>query len=522
MRVQAGEGLREGADAGDDLLKGADEDADAAADLDADADFRRGLDAFLTKAGYATTWRVEQVLKVSDFETTELVTGEPELGRAGRYVRKRIDASSGAGSAYRALWDAQREGRCPVCVPRLVELGSVGDELTVVMEFVEGATVDRLVAALGSGESTAGVVMPALCEAVAQLHECFDPPLIHRDLKPSNVIMRDGSPVIIDFGSARQWRDGAEADTAHFLTRCYAPPEQFGFGQTDVRSDVYALGKMLYFCVTGQNPPNVCDAAACEKAGLGREIAEIVCRACAFDPGVRYGSARELGEAVARVVAGLRHPAAAGLLTMRRPAAAEHTPAGHAMPLERLATAGHAAAERLATAGQPAPAKCSAAGHDPQAQSGNVDRASTGSAAPTTAPAAASARATAAASEPSQHPSSSSIRPRPRLVHWLCCTWNLLLLVDYAVIVMGSIWAIAAPNAHDALLPLWFRVFEYVGVGMVSTGAVIYLLMNKRALRESVPALAQAGSRRWLVFALAAVTVGVGIPMLMGMAAGLI
>ena len=51
-------------------------------------------------------------------------------------------------------------------------------------------------------------------------------------------------PVLIDFGIARVWREGEEADTTHFGTRSYAPPEQYGFGQTDVRSDVYALGML--------------------------------------------------------------------------------------------------------------------------------------------------------------------------------------------------------------------------------------------------------------------------------------
>lgn len=87
-------------------------------------------------------------------------------------------------------------------------------------------------------------------------------PVIHRDLKPSNIIvsgvryaadagMTFSSLVIIDLGIARVWRDGADADTVKFGTRSYAPPEQFGFGQTSVRSDIYALGALLFFCLTG-------------------------------------------------------------------------------------------------------------------------------------------------------------------------------------------------------------------------------------------------------------------------------
>lgn len=66
---------------------------------------------------------------------------------------------------------------------------------------------------------------------------------------------------IIDFGIARAFREGAAGDTAHFGTRCYAPPEQFGYGQTDERSDVYALGMLLYYLLAERDPsPSVAAA----------------------------------------------------------------------------------------------------------------------------------------------------------------------------------------------------------------------------------------------------------------------
>ena len=88
--------------------------------------FQRELDAFVARSAQATTWRVERLLKQSDFETTELVEGEPRGSAPGRYIRKRIDMVVGAGAVYHALWDAQRTGKCPACVPRLIELGVQG------------------------------------------------------------------------------------------------------------------------------------------------------------------------------------------------------------------------------------------------------------------------------------------------------------------------------------------------------------------------------------------------------------
>lgn len=275
--------------------------------------FRRELDSFLDRAGDATTWRPERVVKQSDFETTEFVLGAPRGSRPGRYVRKVIDTGSGAGAAYEELWAAQGRGVSLPCAPRLVECERRGGSLTVVMEYVDGCTVDAVVASLGAGPDVAARVMPALCRSVQELHTRLPAPLIHRDLKPSNVIMRDGDAVIIDFGCARTWRAGAESDTTHFLTRCYAPPEQFGFGQTDERTDVYALGKILYYCLTGEQPPNLCDEDACSGFGVDPSLARVVARACSFDLGARYGSAAELGQAIEEALSPrIQAPAAAG------------------------------------------------------------------------------------------------------------------------------------------------------------------------------------------------------------------
>ena len=86
-----------------------------------DGAFRHELEVFLSRASEATTWHVERVIKQSDFETTELVRGCPGAGRAGRYIRKTIDASSGVGGAYEELWRAQEQGMSLAYVPRLIE-----------------------------------------------------------------------------------------------------------------------------------------------------------------------------------------------------------------------------------------------------------------------------------------------------------------------------------------------------------------------------------------------------------------
>ena len=82
------------------------------------------------------------------------------------------------------------------------------------------------------------------------------PAIIYRDLKPGNIMLRpDGTITLIDFGTAREYKEQNTSDTSYLGTRGYAAPEQFGgMGQTDARTDIYCLGATLYHLVTGHNP----------------------------------------------------------------------------------------------------------------------------------------------------------------------------------------------------------------------------------------------------------------------------
>ena len=89
------------------------------------------------------SYRVDRVLKHSDVETTELVYFEGSGGGSlGPFVRKRIDASAQIGGAYERLFAAQHAGRRYEHLPRIVDCRRVGDELCVVMEYIEGPAID--------------------------------------------------------------------------------------------------------------------------------------------------------------------------------------------------------------------------------------------------------------------------------------------------------------------------------------------------------------------------------------------
>lgn len=281
-----------------------------------DDELTAALAEHLASLGRDDSYRVERVLKRSSVETTELVYFEGTGGGSlGPFVRKRIDASAQIGGAYERLFASQRAGRRFEHLPRIVDCRRVGDELNVVMEYIEGETLGALVDRLGATPDYARELYPALCDAVGELHAGFamagetSAPVIHRDLKPSNIIVTganytsdDGltfsSLVIIDLGIARVWRDGADADTVKFGTRPYAPPEQYGFGQTSVRSDVYALGALLFFCLTGVDPkPGLDMREQCEARGIPTPLADAVCMSMALDPAKRFASAEALGRA---------------------------------------------------------------------------------------------------------------------------------------------------------------------------------------------------------------------------------
>ncbi len=123
----------------------------------------------------------------------------------------------------------------------------------LVMEFIQGQTLLQLLRGKGplSWAQTAGIGME-LCQVLAYLHEERPVPIIHRDLKPSNVMLDGNGRVrLIDFGTARHYSQGAEADTVRLGTLGFASPEQLVGRQTDARTDLYALGAVLHFLLEG-------------------------------------------------------------------------------------------------------------------------------------------------------------------------------------------------------------------------------------------------------------------------------
>ena len=141
-------------------------------------------------------------------------------------------------------------------LPSIVDVIEEDGRFLIVMDYVEGNTLEKALRLLGPQPQEYVVEWGIqLCDVLGYLHT-RKPPIIYRDLKPGNVMLRpNGTITLIDFGTAREYKEANLGDTSYLGTRGYAAPEQFGgMGQTDARTDIYCLGTTMYHLVTGHNP----------------------------------------------------------------------------------------------------------------------------------------------------------------------------------------------------------------------------------------------------------------------------
>lgn len=139
-------------------------------------------------------------------------------------------------------------------LPRIVDIIDNGVTIYVVMDYIEGESLDKILNEYGAQpeERVVGWAKQ-LCDALSYLHS-QKPPIIYRDMKPANIMLKpEGNIKIIDFGIAREYKEQNLADTTVLGTKGYAPPEQYS-GQTDARSDIFALGMTMHHLLTGVDP----------------------------------------------------------------------------------------------------------------------------------------------------------------------------------------------------------------------------------------------------------------------------
>ncbi len=180
-------------------------------------------------------------------------------------------------------------------IPGIADVIDDGDRLLIVMDYVEGRSLDIRLAEQGA-QSEEKVLEWAkqLCAALIYLHN-RNPPVIYRDLKPANVIVKpDGMVSLIDFGAAREYRPQRMKDTVSLGTRGYAAPEQYEEnGLSDVRTDIYCLGVMLFQLLTGESPHSLRPIRQCNSA-FSAGLEEIIRKCTQVRKEERYQSCAEL------------------------------------------------------------------------------------------------------------------------------------------------------------------------------------------------------------------------------------
>lgn len=184
-------------------------------------------------------------------------------------------------------------------LPRIVSVIDEPGSLCVVMDYIEGESLDSILKLYG--EQPEEVVVSwtlEICDVLDYLHH-QNPPIIYRDMKPSNVMLsQEGHIKIIDFGIAREYND--RLDTLPLGTRGFASPEHFS-QKTDARSDVYTVGVTMYQLLTGKNPaepPYKMLPLREVNPALSTGLEKIITKATMPNPDDRYQSIQEMANAI--------------------------------------------------------------------------------------------------------------------------------------------------------------------------------------------------------------------------------
>lgn len=184
-------------------------------------------------------------------------------------------------------------------LPSIIDVIDRDDTFLIVMDYIEGKSLDHWLKKDGAQPQEKVVEWAKqICDVLGYLHS-RKPPIIYRDLKPANVMLKpDGQIMIIDFGTAREFKETSIEDTSCLGTQGYAAPEQYGgHGQTDARTDIYTLGATMYYLLTGHNPslpPYEMYPIRRWNPALSSGLEKIVLKCTQRNPNDRYQNCAEL------------------------------------------------------------------------------------------------------------------------------------------------------------------------------------------------------------------------------------
>ena len=244
-------------------------------------------------------WTVYECLKESEDSSTFLVketaTGILCVLKWGR--NRQTEFLRNEMEIMKKMADRKLSG-----IPKTYRIFEENGEVYLVREYIEGMSLAQMVLQKG-GISEAEIcrISRKICQTAEQFQNP-DEPMIHRDIKPENIVVTPGGEVVfIDFGTMRSYKKDGSRDTFVVGTRGTAAPEQYGYTQTDQRTDVYAIGQTMLYMVSESYEMNQLSECA-----VSQRMKKIIEKACSFEPDKRYGDAAQLRRAVEKCQANNR------------------------------------------------------------------------------------------------------------------------------------------------------------------------------------------------------------------------
>ena len=466
------------------------------------------LDNQLASLHKDSSFEVIKTYKDNQQEKTQKVmlkNAQSEL--CGPFIRKEFCKTSGRGNIYKRLWEMQNNKSSEVFakkIPKLIDYYEYGDLQVCILEFVKGETLENYIV---NNDLILGDIVELfakICEALNCLHNALEIPIIHRDIKPTNIIVSkvrgasadnggnnkgsirnvespescnnsktEGSNynvTLIDFGIARFSKSDAVHDTAQLGTPSFAPPEQYGFGQTCIESDIYALGMVAYFMLTKKISQSPLRENKCFKQEVSKYFQPVLLKATAFDPAARYHSAIEFLDDFQKA-----YYKAEGLRESEKPEGSR----------ESEGFEGHGRSEGFEWSKEPEGSKgLKGSGKAAHSSGRNDSKSSTGNASV----------------------DEGKFASWIKLKHKYGFIWNGIVLTIWIWLISTCTFMIIAPDASHVNTTLQSRLLGYYGCSGLFISACAFLFLEKSQLKKKFRWIsALSASKQIIIFCIATI-----------------
>ncbi|MDD6195002.1 MAG: serine/threonine-protein kinase [Lachnospiraceae bacterium] len=229
--------------------------------------------------------RLSYYHKIAEISTHKNVSLVQNVENKKIYVRKEQQVYN------KSVYEYLRNSNNPH-IPKIYECVEDHGTLIIIEDYIQGDSLQEIITVQGALPKNLAIqYMITVCDVLEELHSLPEP-VIHRDLKPENIIIQDGGYLrLIDFNTAKKYDANRESDTVIIGTRKYAAPEQYGFQQSDARTDIYAIGVMLNYMLVGMYPE-------INTYNEDKRLEKIITKCVAFDPENRFQTVMDLRAAL--------------------------------------------------------------------------------------------------------------------------------------------------------------------------------------------------------------------------------